>query len=298
MNRTGLFIALAVAVIVGVLFSIHAQFDLDLSGLFFDPDTHRFRIYAQPWEQHARDASRWLIILLVAPGFLALGGKLIRPRQRMLIGGRSALFLVLTLALGPGLLANTLLKDHWGRSRPIDVIEFGGADPFTPWWNPGGPCPNNCSFIAGEPSAHSGHWRQPPWRRRNGVCSRMGAQLRLASHLACCAWPPADIFSPTSHLPASSCISSYGRLTVSFFAGGRPDRVKIASSGRSVAPERRYDARSPRSWGGPRAPISARKVRRQSGRRHVRRAIPAPRCRRASASALIIRSAQVNSELL
>jgi membrane-associated PAP2 superfamily phosphatase len=152
MNRTGLFIALAVAVIVGVLFSIHAQFDLDLSGLFFDPDTHRFRIYAQPWEQHARDASRWLIILLVAPGFLALGGKLIWPRRRMLIGGRSALFLVLTLALGPGLLANTLLKDHWGRSRPIDVIEFGGADPFTPWWNPGGPCPNNCSFIAGEPS--------------------------------------------------------------------------------------------------------------------------------------------------
>ena len=105
MNRTGLFIALAVAVIVGVLFSIHAQFDLDLSGLFFDPDTHRFRIYAQPWEQHARDASRWLIILLVAPGFLALGGKLIWPRRRMLIGGRSALFLVLTLALGPGLLA-------------------------------------------------------------------------------------------------------------------------------------------------------------------------------------------------
>jgi lipid A 4'-phosphatase len=152
MNRTGLFIALAVAVVVGALFCIYAQFDLDLSGLFFNPDTHRFRVYGQHWEQHARDASRWLIILLVAPGFLALGGKLIFPRRRMLIGGRSALLLVLTLALGPGLLANTLLKDHWGRSRPIDVIEFGGADPFTPWWNPGGPCPNNCSFIAGEPS--------------------------------------------------------------------------------------------------------------------------------------------------
>ncbi len=152
MNRIGLFIALAVAVIVGVLFSIYAQLDLDLSGLFFNPDTHRFRIYAQPWEQHARDVSRWLVALLVAPGFIALGGKLILPRRRMLIGGRAALLLVLTLALGPGLLANTLLKDHWGRSRPIDVVEFGGADPFTPWWNPGGPCPNNCSFIAGEPS--------------------------------------------------------------------------------------------------------------------------------------------------
>jgi lipid A 4'-phosphatase len=59
---------------------------------------------------------------------------------------------VLTLAIGPGLVTNLLFKDHWGRARPIDVTEFGGSYPFTPWWDPRGPCPNNCSFIAGEPS--------------------------------------------------------------------------------------------------------------------------------------------------
>ncbi len=152
MKRSGLAIALTVAVVGGVLFGVYAQLDLGLAGLFFNPNTHMFRINAQLWVQHARDASRWLVALLAAPAFLAICGKLILPRRRMLIGGRAALFLALTLALGPGIVANTLFKDHWGRSRPIDVTEFGGTDRFTPWWDPRGPCPNNCSFIAGEPA--------------------------------------------------------------------------------------------------------------------------------------------------
>jgi lipid A 4'-phosphatase len=56
------------------------------------------------------------------------------------------------LALGPGILTNLVLKDHWGRPRPIDVQQFGGDYRFEPWWNPRGDCPNNCSFVAGEPS--------------------------------------------------------------------------------------------------------------------------------------------------
>lgn len=36
------------------------------------------------------------------------------------------LFLVLSMAIGPGLVVNSLLKDRWGRPRPRDLIEFGG----------------------------------------------------------------------------------------------------------------------------------------------------------------------------
>ena len=52
----------------------------------------------------------------------------------------------------PGIVANTIFKDHWARPRPIDVTYFDGNDLFRPWWDPRGTCPNNCSFIAGEPS--------------------------------------------------------------------------------------------------------------------------------------------------
>jgi len=185
MNRTALGIALTIAVVVGVVFGVHAQFDIDISRLFFEPDTKLFRVSGQPWEQHARTAARWLITLIVAPSGVAILGKLLLPRRPMLIGGRAALFLLLTMALGPGLIANTLLKDHWGRPRPIDITEFGGSDRFTPWWNPGGPCPNNCSFIAGEPSG--AFWTlapavlaPPQWRAvAYGAALGFGAALGL-----------------------------------------------------------------------------------------------------------------------
>ncbi len=152
MNRTGLAIALVIAALVGVVFAVYPRLDLDITALFFDPQSHKFSINAQSWVQPTRDAASWLITLLVAPAFIAVCGKLLLPRWRMLIEGRAALLLAVTLALGPGLLANEILKEHWGRMRPVDVPQFGGAERFTPWWDPRGPCTDNCSFIAGEPS--------------------------------------------------------------------------------------------------------------------------------------------------
>jgi len=152
MNRTGLAIALIVAVVVGVLFGIYPRLDLDISAHFYNRQINLFVVNAQPWVMNARAAARWVTALIVAPACLAIIGKLLMPRLRMLISGRAALFLVLTLALGPGVLANLILKDHWGRARPIDVTELGGTFRFTAWWDPRGNCPDNCSFIAGEPS--------------------------------------------------------------------------------------------------------------------------------------------------
>jgi membrane-associated PAP2 superfamily phosphatase len=152
MNRTVLAMVLGVAVVIGVLFGVHARRDIDISALFYEPQQHLFVVNAQPWVVHARDAARWLITLILAPACLAFIGKLIMPKRRMLIGARAALFLIVTMALGPGILANVILKDHWGRVRPIDVTELGGTGRFTPWWDPRGQCPANCSFIAGEPS--------------------------------------------------------------------------------------------------------------------------------------------------
>lgn len=47
-----------------------------------------------------------------------------------------ALTLILTLAIGSGLITHALLKDHWGRPRPKQVIEFGGTQPFRPYYMP------------------------------------------------------------------------------------------------------------------------------------------------------------------
>ncbi|MGZ4958173.1 MAG: phosphatase PAP2 family protein [Methylomonas sp.] len=39
---------------------------------------------------------------------------------------RKALYILLVIALGPGLVVNVIVKDHWGRPRPVHVTEFGG----------------------------------------------------------------------------------------------------------------------------------------------------------------------------
>src|SRR6185369_16911423 len=66
---------------------------------------------------------------------------------------RGMAFVVLALALGPGLLANVVLKDNWGRARPAHVVEFGGKSRFTPPLLVADQCGHNCAFVAGDAAA-------------------------------------------------------------------------------------------------------------------------------------------------
>lgn len=38
-----------------------------------------------------------------------------------------ALLFLLTIAVGPGLIVHGVFKEHWGRPRPHDIVEFGGT---------------------------------------------------------------------------------------------------------------------------------------------------------------------------
>jgi len=53
-------------------------------------------------------------------------------------------------AMGPGLLVNGILKDHWGRPRPVMTDLFGGDLAFVPAARWSDACTSNCSFISGE----------------------------------------------------------------------------------------------------------------------------------------------------
>jgi lipid A 4'-phosphatase len=48
------------------------------------------------------------------------------------VTGRRLAFLLLLLALVPGLVVNQVLKEHWGRARPVQLEQFGGSKQFTP----------------------------------------------------------------------------------------------------------------------------------------------------------------------
>jgi lipid A 4'-phosphatase len=155
MNRTGLIIALAVAAVAGLLFGFFPQLDLAVSHYFYEYVDANHNVFA--WRINhsamiARDTGLWIGTLLIMPAIGALALKLILPRRKLLMSGRAIVFLIVTLGLGPGLLVNGALKEHWGRPRPIDVTQFGGGQHFVSWWDPRGDCPSNCSFVSGDVS--------------------------------------------------------------------------------------------------------------------------------------------------
>ena len=71
-------------------------------------------------------------------------------RKQRGTGMRIALAIVLSIVVGPGLVVNTVFKDHYGRPRPRQVEMFGGEMIFHPVLIPG-PYKYGRSF----PSGHS-----------------------------------------------------------------------------------------------------------------------------------------------
>src|SRR3954465_4040835 len=150
MNRTGLFIALGLALFVGLVFGIFPELDLRLSALFYDSATKSFPLKFNTLAAFARDAAMWIAWAIALPAIAAIAIKLLRPDRRLLISGRAIVFLLTTLILSAGILTNLGFKSYWGRPRPVVVAQFNGPEAFVAWWDPRGTCGRNCSFFSGE----------------------------------------------------------------------------------------------------------------------------------------------------
>lgn len=150
MNRTGLFIALALWLVIGVVFGLYPELDLKLAALFFDQETKTFPLKLNGWAGIARDAAMWVSWAFVLPALVALVVKMIRPDRPLMVSGRAIVFLLVTIILSAGILTNLTFKTYWGRPRPVVVTEFAGDQQFVAWWDPRGDCERNCSFFSGE----------------------------------------------------------------------------------------------------------------------------------------------------
>ena len=150
MNRTGLLIALVLAIVICTVFGVYPELDIKLAGLFYDPVTREFPLRHNPAAMIARDAAMWIAWGIAAPAIIALLWKMIRPDRPLLVSGRAVALLLISITLSAGVLTNFAFKSHWGRPRPIATQQFNGPWEFKAWWDPRGACPKNCSFFSGE----------------------------------------------------------------------------------------------------------------------------------------------------
>ena len=65
---------------------------------------------------------------------------------------KPGIFLFLLLVIGPGLIVNATFKDHWGRPRPREIVQFQGKKEFLQPWQKGIDG-NGRSFPSGHTSA-------------------------------------------------------------------------------------------------------------------------------------------------
>lgn len=162
---------LLVAIVAAVVFTAFPGIDLWMSGLFFRPDSG-FYLEDSWWAVGMYESIPIIAIAVGVGSLLGLIRNLVRKRQDPL-SNRFFLFVLVALAVGPGLVVNAGFKDHWGRARPRDVTEFAGQKRFTPALQPTDQCGRNCSFVAGHPSVM--FWlaalgfAAASRRRRNGI---------------------------------------------------------------------------------------------------------------------------------
>lgn len=140
----------AFVVVSGVLI-LFPGIDLWASALFY---RLRYPFFLGDWPPFRllhQGLPLFIIALLVA-GSTALLATLVFRRPFLGVDSQAALFLLVSLAIGPGLVVNVVFKDHWGRARPAQIVQFGGDKQFTPAFVPSAQCDRNCSFPAGDPA--------------------------------------------------------------------------------------------------------------------------------------------------
>ncbi len=128
------------------------------------------------WSLCYRSAPWVTASLAVAGAALLVAGVLREQSRRFRIYG---LFILLCVIIGPGLIINVVLKDHWGRPRPRQIVEFGGRLAYT---QPLLPSPvRGKSFPCGHCSVGYlyalGWWL---WRRRRPLRAAASLAIGLA----------------------------------------------------------------------------------------------------------------------
>lgn len=139
-------------VALSLLFVWVPAIDLTVSSWFYFPG-EGFELRRNGIFRGMRNIGRILPVMVAVAAFGLLVAALFSSRTSGTGRPAHSVFLLTTLALGPGLIVNALLKNNWGRARPRETLGFGGDWPFTPAWLDVDHCVRNCSFVSGEASA-------------------------------------------------------------------------------------------------------------------------------------------------
>jgi len=139
-----LLLLLALTALIGATGS-----DLLLESRFYLPGSGWLYADHYPWK-FLYDFGVFPSLAIAAGSLLLVAASFVSARA--CVYRKCAIFYLLLMLLGPGLLVNTVLKDHWGRPRPRQMQLFGGDRQFLQVWERG-EGGKGMSFPSGHASA-------------------------------------------------------------------------------------------------------------------------------------------------
>ncbi len=142
-----------VFLILGLFATVGYGLDVFISSLFYYGDAQFFLQTQHVLSIIFRDTLLPFLIFYIF--VLPIIGSFI-PIQIIYFGYKfnlkEIIFVWITGVTALIVVVNVLLKDMWGRTRPNEILQFGGDGVFTPWYRFGDSCVSNCSFVSGDAS--------------------------------------------------------------------------------------------------------------------------------------------------
>ncbi|MEW6166142.1 MAG: phosphatase PAP2 family protein [Pseudomonadota bacterium] len=130
-----------------LLFNLWPELDLAASHALFEPDQGFF--LKEHWLTMTVYRSVNFFSIAYAAVLIGIAACSYVWRESLAHMRPAAWFLLLALAIGPGLATHNLFKNNWGRPRPIQTAQFGGVQDFVAAGRIGEGCRSNCSFVSG-----------------------------------------------------------------------------------------------------------------------------------------------------
>lgn len=117
---------------IGVILTFVPLIDINFSQLFFLKE-QGFIYSNNDLVVFFYEIPKYIIALSLA-SFIVFLASIFTNKRLFNLNPLVLFYFSLTMLIGPGLIVNATLKDHWGRARPYEIVEFGGDKEFSSPW--------------------------------------------------------------------------------------------------------------------------------------------------------------------
>ena len=153
LNSNYVFLALVVFFIIILMLAVGSSVDIYISNFFYlGKQQFTLQSYFNLTIFFRKIFLPLIILYIIVLPIISLFLYTKKLYFNFKLKAKHVLFIVFSVAFNLIIVVNLLLKNMWGRSRPNDILQLGGTENFSPWFELSGNCNTNCSFVSGDAS--------------------------------------------------------------------------------------------------------------------------------------------------